>query len=202
MNSGKYPYKRSFNEVPVPKTKTSVKAELISSNTKKCSNKEIQSVNKEKIKITTNKKSSSHNYQILLKKRALRVVPSNFIRVLQKFFKKVNRLNVEKKNRKRKTKLAKESKYNTGNPSNNMYYDNIGIGAKYSVDPRNMIPSNNVYGNNYNGLNMGRNSYGIINGFDMSKSNDLKMKKLNSENNLKDQESESKLKLINTKYYY
>lgn len=193
MNSGKYPYKRSFNEVPLPKTKTSVKAELVSSNTKKCSNKEIQSVHKEKVKISTNKKSSSHNYQILLKKRALRVVPSNFIRVLQKFFKKVNRLNVEKKNRKRKTKLAKESKYNPGNPSNNIYYDNIGAGAKYSVDPRSMMSNNNAYGNNYNNMNMARNSYGSINGFDLSKSNDLKMKKINSENNLKEQESESKI---------
>jgi hypothetical protein len=48
----------------------------------------------------------------------------------------VNRLNVEKKNRKRKTKLAKESKYNSGNPSNNMYYDNIGL-ARSEINDKN-----------------------------------------------------------------
>jgi hypothetical protein len=192
MNSGKYPYKRSFNELPLPKTKTSIKAELISSNTKKYSNKEVQFVNKEKHKITTNKKSTSHSYQILLKKRALRVVPSNFIRILQKFFKKINKLNVEKKNRKRKSKLAKECKYNSGNPLNNIYYDNIGAGSKYNVESRNIIP-NNCFGNNYSVMNM-RNAYSNNNGLDISKSNDSKnIKKFNNENNLREEEPESKI---------
>lgn len=195
MNSGKYPYKRSFNEKPLMTkslNNTATKTDQNNSHINHGSinakaNKEPLSAHKEKLK-TSFKKNPVHSMQTIMKRRCLRVFPERFIRVLKKFFNKINKLNIEKKNRKRNNnKLLKESKIYVKGSNNLMDLNNkndprMQVNQNYyqNMNSNNPVKLNQINNGGYFSNNQYMSDYANgINGF-YNRNGELKFKKSNS----------------------
>ena len=95
MNSGKYPYKKNFKDGKEEQNHNSTSA---------------KKERKRKSSIKHLKKENEENNNQQYKKYCLKYFPEDFVDSMKKFFCKVNKMNIDRKNRKRKNKQIKENK--------------------------------------------------------------------------------------------